>query len=283
LYQLFLRDERFYIMKRNPHLQGIAVKKQYGQHFLRQQNVVDAMVNKVTITEHSSIFEIGCGDGFLTRAILQTACARLWVFEIDQEWAEYVKSHYPDPRMTIFEENILDVDFTRFQTTKWTLLANLPYQITFPILHMLQRNKHLLDEGVIMVQEEVAQKIIKSSGRGYGFVSLFFQHHFEWQLMMKISPGAFFPPPAVDSRLLYFKPRSNMAIIAEEESFWKFIKLCFGQPRRTLKNNLAHTHYAAIISKSEFAALRAQQMVMADFLQLWDQILLQNHTQQQQQ
>lgn len=154
---------------------GIPLKKQFGQHFLRQQSVVDAMIAKVDLNKNSSVFEIGCGDGFLTRSILSTEIARLWVFEIDAHWVDYVKKTFPDERMTVFQENILDVDFSRFQENKpWILLANLPYLITFPILHLLQRERALLQEGVIMIQEEVAQKLVKTSGKGYGYPSLFF-------------------------------------------------------------------------------------------------------------
>ena len=123
------------------------------------------------------------------------------------------------------------------------ILSNLPYQITFPILHLLQKNRDLLKEGVMMIQEEVAQKIVKTSGRGYGFPSLFFQHYFEWKLLQKVPPGAFLPPPKVYSRLLYFKPKKDVIQIPDEPKFWEFIKRCFAQPRRTLRNNLASTHY----------------------------------------
>ena len=84
-------------------------------------------------------------------------------FEIDHSWAQYVRKLLPDPRLMVYEQNILDLDFSLFEPHKpWILLANLPYQITFPILYLLQRNRHLLQEGVIMVQEEVAQKILKN-------------------------------------------------------------------------------------------------------------------------
>jgi 16S rRNA (adenine1518-N6/adenine1519-N6)-dimethyltransferase len=258
-----------------PQIDGIAIKKQYGQHFLRDQTVIDAMVNAVTLNSTSSIFEIGCGDGFLTRSILKQPLARLWVFEIDPEWAEYVKTHYPDERMTIFTENILDIDFAKLLATHqpWTLLANLPYQITFPILFLLQKNRTVLREGVIMVQEEVAHKLLKTSGRDYGFTSLFFQHYFVWQSLKNIPPAAFFPSPKVHSRILHFAPRATIPEIPEEVLFWKFIKSCFAYPRRTLKNNLAATTYwpraEAFISHD---LLRAQEMTFEDFLALWKKL-----------
>lgn len=252
---------------------GIAIKKQYGQHFLRDQSVVEHMLEQVKLTPESSVFEIGCGDGFLTQEIVKHPLARLWIFEIDEQWADFVKKAVPDKRLTMNLENILDVDFKKFAPyAPWTLLANLPYQITFPILHLLQKNRHLLAEGVIMVQEEVAQKIIKTSGRGYGLPSLFFQHYFEWKLLNKVAPGAFLPPPKVYSRLLYFKPRKKLVEIPDEQEFWKFIKLCFLQPRRTLRNNLGSTHYEISKLNEETLKLRAQQMDMKDFLIIWKKL-----------
>lgn len=249
---------------------GIAIKKQYGQHFLRDQSVVEHMIDQVKLTNDSSVFEIGCGDGFLTQEIVKHPLARLWVFEIDPQWAGFVKNAIKDKRLTMFEENILDLDFSRLEPhAPWTLLANLPYQITFPILHLLQKNRHLLAEGVIMVQEEVAQKIVKTSGRGYGLPSLFFQHFFEWRLLNKVAPGAFLPPPKVYSRLLYFKPRKKLVEIPNESEFWKFIKLCFLQPRRTLRNNLSSTHYDMSLLSEDILKLRSQQMNMQDFLKIW--------------
>ncbi len=257
---------------RTPHLQGIAVKKQYGQHFLREQSVVDHMISAVTLTPQTSVFEVGCGDGFLTRSILKTACARLWVFEIDPEWASYVKNQYKDPKLQIFVEDVLAVDWERFaEHAPWVLLANLPYQITFPFLHQLQAHRDVVQEAVVMVQEEVAQKLVKKSGRGYGYTSLFFQHYFELKLLTKIAPGAFVPPPKIFSRLVYLKPKFP-APIAEEELFWKFIKSCYSQPRRTLRNNLATTHYAATLGDDPIGKLRAQQLSMVDLLALWDKL-----------
>lgn len=250
---------------------NIPIKKKFGQHFLRDASVTEHMIEQVELNEHSSVFEIGCGDGFLTRTILKAPIARLWIFEIDEDWVTYVRSHINDQRMTVFHENVLDLDFKRLEPhAPWTLLANLPYQVTFPILHMLQRNAALLKEGVIMVQEEVAQKIVKTHGRGYGQSTLFFQHYFEWRLLKQVPPQAFLPPPKVYSRLLYFKPRVQKPVIPDEEQFWKFVKACFKQPRRTLHNNLAQTHYDLAKLDAETLKLRAQQMTMDDLLRVWE-------------
>lgn len=258
-------------MKKHGFAQGIALKKSYGQHFLRNDSIAQKIIMSVDLNDSSSVFEIGCGDGALTRVILQSKLARLWVFEIDPEWAALVKKRLPDNRMQVFVEDILTTDFSQFEPHKpWTLLANLPYQITFPLLYKLQENRHLLAECVIMIQEEVAKKIVATHGRGYGFVSHFFQHYFELRLLDKISPSSFYPPPKVFSRLVYFKPKSSVIPIPDETNFWEFVRYSYKQPRRTLKNNLAQKHYDLNKIPTETLALRAQQMNIEDLLKVWD-------------
>lgn len=250
---------------------GIPLKKRYGQHFLRDPQYVQAMFEAVSLTDTSSVLEIGCGDGFLTREIVKQPMARLWVYEIDEEWATHVRETISDPRLKVITENFLDVDLNELAPHKlWTVLANLPYQITFPILYRFQEYRHLLKEGVIMIQEEVAQKIVKTSGRGYGFSSLFFQYNFDWKLLDKVPPSAFYPPPKVFSRLIYFKPIVSPEPIPDEEQFWKFIKRCFSQPRRTLANNLRGLSYPVDRIPEDILHLRAQQMSMEDFLKVWE-------------
>jgi 16S rRNA (adenine1518-N6/adenine1519-N6)-dimethyltransferase len=193
------------------------------------------------------------------------------VYEIDEQWATHVRGAIPDPRLRVITENFLDVDLNDLDLHKpWTVLANLPYQITFPILYRFQEYRHLLGEGVIMIQEEVAQKIMKTSGRGYGLPSLFFQHYFTWKLLNKVPPSAFYPPPKVFSRLIYFKPIDDPIVIPDEEQFWKFIKRCFSQPRRMLSNNLQGLSYPIERIPEEILHLRAQQMSMDDFLRVWE-------------
>lgn len=251
-------------------------KKAFGQHFLRKQSTVDNMIAEVTIDPGTSVLEIGCGDGFLTRSILaQTNCKALVCYEIDNDWATIVRDEIKDPRLNIILQNILDVNFAVLaDQVPWVMLANLPYNITFPIIFLIQQNKHLFREGVIMIQDEVARKIIALSGKTYNPTSLFLQHHFTFKIMEKVEPGAFVPPPKVNSRLLYFKPKMETIAIPRENEFWRFIKFCFKSPRQTIKNNLKTTHYYQNNAiTSDVLALRAQQMTFTDFLTLWHEVI----------
>jgi 16S rRNA (adenine1518-N6/adenine1519-N6)-dimethyltransferase len=248
---------------------GIFLKKKLGQHFLRDSSVTERMIARVNIN-NMPVLEIGCGDGFLTREILKQPVKKLRVFEIDPEWAVYVSKSIQDPRLQVDNVDVLRADFETLRAdAPWIILANLPYQVTFPILHRIQEYRTLFKEGVIMIQEEVAQKIVKKGGRGYGYPALFFQHYFDWELLQLVPPGAFFPPPKVTSRLLYFKPRVITDPIPDETQFWKFIRQCFSQPRRMLKNNLTGSIYDAEKLPAQFTVLRAQQMSMADLQAVW--------------
>lgn len=256
-------------MKR-PKSKGIPLKKHHGQYFLRDGLVVNQMLSAISI-KGKSVFEIGCGDGFLTREILEEDPERLWIFEIDEAWANKVEEEFKSTgKLTMFHANFLDIDFSIFEKNKpWVLLSNLPYHVTFPILKRVQTHRSWMPEGVVMMQEEVAQKIVKSGGRGFGYISLFFQHYFEWELLDKVPPTAFYPQPKVFSRLVRFAARRDVIPIPNEEGFWKFIKVCLSQPRRTLKNNLAQTHFD-LEKASNYLTLRAQQMTFTDFLELWE-------------
>ncbi len=255
---------------------GIQLKKKYGQNFLKDQRVINHMIDAVTLDSSSSVFEIGCGDGFLSKAIIATSVARLHIFEIDSEWAEYIQKIIQDPRLEVSCTNFLDVPESTFiPHAPWTVLANLPYHITFPILYKFHAHRHLIKEGVVMVQEEVAQKIVKKGGKDYGYPSLFLQWYFEIRLLDKIPPSAFIPSPKVFSRLMYFKPRTIMTPIPQEDAFWRFIKICFKQPRRTIANNLKQSHFTLDMIPSEYHTLRAQQLNMEQLLDLWRTVIMQ--------
>ena len=250
---------------------GVRLKKKYGQNFLRDDRVINSIVSAVDLSAGTRVLEIGCGDGFLTRAILHFPISKLWAFEIDPEWVAHIGATISDVRLTVFSQDFLQYDCTQFQPdAPWVILSNLPYNITFPILEILKENRSLIKEGVLMVQEEVAQKIVKKRGKGYGLVSLYFQHYFDWKLLDKVNPESFYPAPSVFSRLLYLAPRVNMPEIPQEKEFWPFVKMAFQRPRRTLRNNLMQTSYPFDRLTDDILALRAQQLGIEDLLNLWN-------------
>lgn len=256
--------------KVHAHAHGIGLKKYHGQNFLRERWVVDQMLDHVALTDQTTVVEIGPGDGFLTTAILEKTIKHLYAYEIDPEWATYLTTTIQDLRFSVTLDNVLDADLSSLEKqAPWVILSNLPYHVTWPILRLFHKHRLSIAEGVVMVQEEVAQRIVATYGRSLGYPSLFFQHYFTWTLLAKIPPEAFHPAPKVFSRLVHFAPRTTVEFIEREDEFWQFIKLCFNQPRRTLKNNLQQTHFNLDLVSPDLLALRAQQMTKEQFLSVW--------------
>lgn len=256
--------------KRYPSSGGIPLQKKYGQYFLRDAQITTDMLAVANVKD-ASVFEIGCGDGFLTKSILAEKPKQLQVFEIDPSWATHVSQTYGNPRLTMHVANFLEVQKDAFASdSRWIVLSNLPYHLTFPILHKIKEFGDMVPTGVFMMQEEVAQKLVQTHGRGYGYVALFFQYYFDWKLLSKVAPHCFYPEPKVFSRLISFVRKKDVPEIPQEKEFWQFIRLCFSQPRRTLRNNLVQTHVPLESFSEETLNLRSQQMSMADFLKLWE-------------
>ncbi len=253
---------------------GKRVKKELSQHFLRDDRVAQNIVMAVKKPQGARILEVGPGDGFLTRYILQLPIERVWAFEIDREWVEELKGRFgAEQRFSVLHEDFLTVDPAIFaEHGPWAVVANLPYRITFPILHYLKNMRHMITEGIIMMQEEVAQKVIKTRGRGFGASSLFFQHYFDWERLDLVRPEAFLPPPKILSRVMRITPRTIDIVIPDEDKFWEFVAMLFKQPRRTIRNNILQAHYAATLFDEDTLNLRAQQLKMNDFLQLWERV-----------
>lgn len=247
-------------------------KKSLGQHFLRRHSVVDAMIEKVKAScDGRVVLEIGCGDGFLTEKILaKTDCKKLICLELDSHWADFVSNKIQDPRLVVYNVNALDVDWLSLaEGEKMVMLANLPYNVSVPLIKKLREELSAFIEGVFMVQEEVAQRFAAKGGANFGSISVFLQHVLDFGLMTKIPPEAFSPPPQVDSRLVYFKPKQSLIQIREEAGFWRFIKACFASPRRMLRNNIKGYNFSSDVLNQKIEGLRAQQMTFEQLLELW--------------
>lgn len=231
------------------------------------------MLDNVRVTKETSVVEIGCGEGVLTKAILNhTPCRALHVFEIDPEWADHTRASIDDERLHITITDVLTAKFEDIlePLAPCVLMANLPYQITFPLFQRIAAAPNTFTHGVVMVQEEAAQRMVSTSGRRYGSISLLLQHSLEFTLLDQVPASMFSPPPKVMSRLVHFAPRKEVAEIEDATGFWKFTRTCFMSPRQTLGNNLKRTHYNRNALSPETLRLRAQQMELSDFIVVWE-------------
>ncbi|MBI3894916.1 MAG: ribosomal RNA small subunit methyltransferase A [Acidobacteria bacterium] len=215
-----------------------------GQVFLTDRRVADRILQVENLQPSDAVMEIGAGPGNMTARLASTG-ARVWAVEIDPALAQGLHEKFADnPRVEVLESDILQVSIedlvcsARRQRIK--VFGNLPYYITSPCLLHLFHHHRWLEEIVVMVQQEVALRIIAVPGSAdYGLFSVTCQYYTRPALLFTIPPSAFRPAPQVHSALVRMEiaPQKEALGIQDEETFWRWMKAAFAQKRKTLVNN----------------------------------------------
>ena len=227
--------------------QGLHPRKRLGQHFMISRTVRDRILREADLGPECTAVEIGPGTGLLTEALLATGAAVLAV-ELDRGLArlleETLGSH---PRLRIRVADALHFDFEAALAPDRgrgpvRVVANIPYQITSPLIFRLLETAGLFDRLCLTVQREVADRLSASPGtKAYGALTLACQYRATVRTVIRIPPGAFYPPPAVDSALVRMECRPAPAVaVGSEARLFRVIRAAFGQRRKTLRNALRH-------------------------------------------
>lgn len=232
-------------------IKGICAKfdfkfsKGLGQNFLLDENVLDKIVEAAQI--ESGVLEVGPGFGVLTNKLAEKADKVVSV-EIDRKLIpvlEYTLSEHDNVK--IVEKDILKIDLheliaEEFGKANISVAANLPYYITTPIITKLIEEKLPINNIVVMVQKEVAQRICASPGKkDYGAISVLCQYYTQPEIITTVPAGSFMPSPKVDSAVLNMKSRNKPPVTPKnEEYFFKVVKAAFAQRRKTLVNCLSN-------------------------------------------
>ena len=200
--------------------------------------------------------EIGAGHGEMT-SLLARQARRLIAIELDPRLLPRLREQTAAlPNVTVVAGDILTLDLAQLAGhERFRVYGNLPYYITSPIVHRLLEHASLLDSALLVVQLEVAARIAARPGsRDYGYLSAFTQFHAEAEILLRIPPGAFQPPPKVQSALLALRPPGESKAVGIEDvpGFMDFLKVCFAHKRKTLRNNLR----AVVTQEEARAALR---------------------------
>lgn len=223
-----------------------------GQHFLHDKNIIKKII-EANQPEKSDLFiEIGPGTGALTFLLAERAGLVLAI-EKDQALIPALETKAP-ANVEVIAGDILKLDLAplierkRMGLSSVKMAGNLPYHISTQILFVLLEIKNSLTQAVFLFQKEVAQRLVAKAGtKKYSPLSILLQNYFEAELLFFIKPGAFSPPPAVDSACLKFTRRQKPAFFPEEEDqdFTEFLKASFARRRQTLKKNLEKAGYSA--------------------------------------
>ncbi|WP_280525717.1 16S rRNA (adenine(1518)-N(6)/adenine(1519)-N(6))-dimethyltransferase RsmA [Paenibacillus glycanilyticus] len=225
---------------------GFSFKKSLGQNFLIDQNILHKIVNAAGLDKTKGALEIGPGIGALTQH-LAAAAGTVTAIEIDNRLIpilgdilageEHVKVVHGDvlklDLKKLFEERFADV-------TGVSVVANLPYYVTTPILMKLLEERLPLENIVVMIQKEVAERMAaKPGGKEYGSLSVAVQYYCEPQLVCIVPHTVFIPQPNVDSAVIKLAVREKPPVDVEDEAhFFRIVQASFAQRRKTLANNL---------------------------------------------
>lgn len=224
---------------------GIVPDKRKGQHFLGDYNILEKILQAADLSPEEGALEIGSGIGTLTRALAQQA-QRVLTFEVDAKLIPIIQRNlqgFSNVHLVhgdFLRQNLTQLLRATFGDTPFKVVANIPYGITSPILSRLFGEATGWRRAVLMVQREVAERLVAQPGTAeYSAISLFAQYYSHVEIVQRVSRTVFYPPPEVDSAIVRFTPLPRQLPPEEEKRLFRVVRAAFGQRRKTLLNALS--------------------------------------------
>ena len=237
------------ILKKN----NIRLQKRLGQNFLIHEPTVNKIIEAAQAGPEDLIIEIGPGIGSLTQQLIETG-AQVISIELDQKLIPVLNKNFSSyENFKIVQGDALKIDFDKLvqessdgqfgpAKKKYKVVANLPYYITTPIIMHLLEQRFWISDIIIMIQQEVAERLTASAGtKDFGAITVAAQYYAEIEKVVGVPPGAFIPPPAVHSTVIKLSIRKQPPVtLRDERFFFGVIKGSFAQRRKTLLNALGN-------------------------------------------
>ena len=209
-------------------------RKRFGQHFLHDPGVLKHIVEAIAPARDDAVVEIGPGEGALTRPLLERL-DRLTAIEIDRDLVARLGAEFSSSRLSLVCADALEVDFSSFPFGI-RIVGNLPYNISTPMLFHLARYADRVRDMHFMLQREVVERMVaKHSTPDYGRLSVMLQTRFAMKNLFNVAPGAFRPPPKVESAVVRLVPLSGVLIPG---NFSDIVRNAFSARRKSLRNAL---------------------------------------------
>ena len=249
-------------------------RKRFGQHFLTDPGVIDAIVRAISPGDDDVIVEIGPGQGAITEPLARSA-GHLHLVELDRDLVVRLRSQYADrANVTIHEADALQFDFGAIGD-RLRIVGNLPYNISTPLLfHVLQWSDRIRDMHFMLQQEVVARMAASPGGKAWGKLSVMCQYHCSVTPLFNVPPEAFRPVPAVQSTFVRLLPHARPPVrITDRARFERLVTRAFSMRRKTLRNSLRGMLDATDISAAGIdPGLRPEQLGLADFAALAERL-----------
>lgn len=254
---------------------GHTARKRFGQNFLVSDGIIRKIVDAIAPLDGDTVVEIGPGLGALTEPLLERI-DQLHAVEIDRDLIARLRQRFPPERLTIHEGDALKFDFGTLKGAgRLRIVGNLPYNISSPLLFHLVPFAPQVYDMHFMLQKEVVDRMVAAPGsKDFGRLSVMLQYHYHMERMFIVPPGAFNPPPKVDSAIVRMIPVDFSKVGAGETAqdpllFAKVVTAAFSQRRKMLRNTLRE-----FIVEAKLAALgitptaRAEDIAVADYVRL---------------
>jgi 16S rRNA (adenine1518-N6/adenine1519-N6)-dimethyltransferase len=242
-------------------------RKRFGQHFLTDTAVLDAIVNAIDPKPGHRVIEIGPGLGALTHPLLER-CGRMTVIELDRDLAARLRKH---TTLEVIEADVLTVDFATMGE-RLRVVGNLPYNISTPILFHLQDAAAHIEDQHFMLQKEVVQRMAAApGGKDYGRLSVMLQWRWHIEPLFDVPPHAFDPPPRVDSSVVRLLPWPKPAAM-DAKTLEALVAVAFSQRRKLLRHTLGRWLDERGFSGSFDLQRRAEEVPVQEYVALATQV-----------
>lgn len=249
-------------------------KKHLGQHFLVDPNLAGKIVSKLTgFGGYPTVIEVGPGMGILSDHLFRRADFQTYLVEIDSESVRHLEQRFENHRDRIISHDFLKLDLRGRFSTPIAIIGNLPYNISSQIFFKILDHRDLVTEVVCMVQKEVGDRLCSGPGsKQYGILSVLLQAYFDLEKITTVKPGAFKPPPRVNSLVIRLRRNSVKQLDCNERLFFRVVKQGFQNRRKTLRNALKSINLPQHLEGSQILSKRAEQLDVHEFAWLTNEI-----------
>ncbi|MDR2127767.1 MAG: 16S rRNA (adenine(1518)-N(6)/adenine(1519)-N(6))-dimethyltransferase RsmA [Burkholderiaceae bacterium] len=250
-------------------------RKRFGQHFLTDAAVIDAIVRAIDPQPGDALLEIGPGLGALTRPLLERV-QRMRAIELDRDLAARLREQLPQTRLDVIEADVLKVDFAPLAQTALAragcaalrVVGNLPYNISSPILfHLLPVAAQVRDQYFMLQNEVVNRMVAAPCTASYGRLSVMLQWRYAMEKVLHVPPAAFEPPPKVDSAVVRMLPRAGAAPVALTH-LSQLVQVAFSQRRKLLRHTLGRWLQERQYAGAFDVQRRAEEVPVAQYVAL---------------
>ena len=244
-------------------------KKHLGQHFLHDERIAEKIAHAISSPDPSEVLEVGPGTGVLTKYLLSRTFA-FRAFDVDEESIDYLKKNYSDHSAQFLLKDFLKMSVEKENTV---VIGNFPYNISSQLFFKIWEDRQNISQVVCMVQKEVAQRISSEHGnKVYGILSVLLQAYFDIEYLFSVGPGAFNPPPKVQSGVIRLTRNGITNLPCDDKLFKQVVKAAFGKRRKTLRNALKDLNLPESLTSQDIFNQRAEQLSVQEFIELTCQI-----------